>query len=235
MARAVSWWLALLALAWGARAGPGPPAAPAPPSPADWRFPQPLYNLTIPENSAPRTPARAPPGAPLAWLPQPPGARVRFRVRHGDKERLFKAEERASGDRVYLVLRARAGHVLNRERRDRYELQLRAAAALPDGARLEADALLALTVSDVNDLSPLFYPTEYDVEVPEDAPPHSSVARVAAEDADTGLNGEIYYSLQEPSDQFVVHVTSGVVSTTRALRRSEKHEHTLTVLAQVSL
>jgi protocadherin Fat 1/2/3 len=40
---------------------------------------------------------------------------------------------------------------------------------------------------------------------------------VKAEDADSGINGEIYYSIAEETDQFAVHPVSGVISLTRPL------------------
>ncbi|KAI5643561.1 cadherin domain-containing protein [Phthorimaea operculella] len=179
--------------------------------------------------------------AAVAWSDAGPGppfrfpqAQVRFRIRHGDKDKFFKAEERTVGDFCFLTIRTRAGHsdVLNRERRDSYHLDVRATAQLPDGTQLEADTEILVTVTDVNDLSPLFYPTEYEVTVPEDATVHSNVARVAAEDADLGINGEIYYSLAEPTDQFAVHPTSGIITLTRPLRATEHSRHNLVVLAR---
>ncbi|XP_075972507.1 FAT atypical cadherin kugelei isoform X2 [Anticarsia gemmatalis] len=226
-------WLVLAAL-WGARAGPGPPQAP-PAAPPELRFARSLYNLSIPENSPPRTYAEQPPAdEPLGVRLPAPDARVRFRIRHGDKDKFFKAEERTVGDFCFLSIRTRAGHadVLNRERRDSYRLDVRATAHLPGGRTLEADAALAVTVADENDLSPLFYPTEYEALVPEDTPLHASVARVTAEDADLGLNGEIYYSLAEPTDRFAVHPTTGVITITRPLSAAEAPLHEFTVLAR---
>ncbi|XP_063375219.1 fat-like cadherin-related tumor suppressor homolog [Cydia amplana] len=225
-------WLVLAAVAWCARAGPGPP--PAPERAPALAFAHALYNLSIPENSAPRTAALPPPASPPLGVRLPSGAHVRFRIRHGDKDKFFKAEERAVGDFAFCFIRTRAGHadVLNRERKDFYKLEIRATAQLPSGKQLEADTIVAITITDVNDLSPLFYPTEYDVLVPEDTPAHASVARVSAEDADLGLNGEIYYSIEENTDQFAVHPTSGVVTITRALSASERARHELTVLAR---
>jgi hypothetical protein len=43
------------------------------------------------------------------------------------------------------------------------------------------------------------------------------VPRVRAEDADSGINGEIYYSIAEETDQFAVHPVSGVLTLTRPL------------------
>lgn len=233
--RWVRTWLVLWAT-WCARAGPGPPDPPGPPGPDPLlRFAYALYNLSIPENSPARTYALQPPGDEPAGVRLPaPGARVRFRIRHGDRDKFFKTEERTVGDFCFLSVRTRAGHadVLNRERRDLYRLEVRATALLPSGRRLEADTTLALTIADENDLSPLFYPTEYEALVPEDAPPHASIATVSAEDADLGLNGEIYYSLAEPTDRFAVHPTTGVVTLTRHLSAAESARHELTVLAR---
>lgn len=226
-------WLVLVA-AWCAGAGPGPPALVAA-SPPAFLFPHTIYNVSVPENSPPRARASPPPGVSPPGLPLPaPGARVRFRIRHGDKDKFFKAEERTVGDFCFLSIRTRAGHadVLNRERKDTYRLDVRATATLPDGDQLEADTVVVVTVTDVNDLSPLFYPTEYEVTVPEDTAVHSSIARVAAEDADLGINGEIYYSIEEPTDQFAVHPTSGTVTLTRPLAFAESARRELTVLAR---
>ena len=233
--RGVRAWLALAAvwgLVWRVSGGPGPP--PPPPAP-ELRFTAALYNLSIPENSPPRTYAQQPPAAePLGVRLPASDARVRFRIRHGDKDKFFKAEERTVGDFCFLSIRTRAGHadVLNRERRDTYRLDVRATAQLPGGRQLEADAVLAVSIDDENDLSPLFYPTDYEAVVPEDAPLHSSVARVTAEDADLGLNGEIYYSLAEPTDRFAIHPTTGVITITRPLSAVESTHHKITVLAR---
>ncbi|XP_047023780.1 fat-like cadherin-related tumor suppressor homolog [Helicoverpa zea] len=234
--RGVRAWLALAALwglVWRASGGPGPPPAPA--APPALSFTRALYNLSIPENSPARTYALQPPAAePLGVRLPAPDARVRFRIRHGDKDKFFKAEERTVGDFCFLSIRTRAGHadVLNRERRDAYRLDVRATAQLPGGRQLEADAVLAVSVADENDLSPLFYPTEYEALVPEDAPLHSSIARVTAEDADLGINGEIYYSLAESTDRFAIHPTTGVITITRLLSAAESTHHKFTVLAR---
>ncbi|CAK1577864.1 unnamed protein product [Parnassius mnemosyne] len=217
--------LLLAAAAWCA-AGPGPPAL---------HFTRDLYNVTIPENSPPRTYADSPPATePLGVHLPVQDARIRFRIRHGDRDKFFKAEDHTVGDFCFLFIRTRAGHsdVLNRERRDSYRLDVRATAQMPDGTQLEADTVVVVEVTDENDLSPLFYPTEYEALVPEDTTLHSSIARVTAEDADIGINGEIYYSLAEPTDRFAVHPTSGIVTVTRALVAAENPRHEITILAR---
>lgn len=149
---------------------------------------------------------------------------IRFRITSGDRDKFFKAEERVVGDFCFLLIRTRTGNVdvLNRERKDRYVLEVRATSTKRDGKNkaivLEADTTVVVTVLDTNDLNPLFYPTEYEATVTEDTPLHRSILRVTAEDADLGRNGEIYYSFAQENDQFAVHPVSGVITLTRPLR-----------------
>ncbi|KAI8439844.1 hypothetical protein MSG28_001313 [Choristoneura fumiferana] len=189
-----------------ARRGPPgrAPRRPGPEGPRGFRF---AHALTARARGG-----RAPAAPPLAVPLPAPRAHVRFRIRHGDKDKFFKAEERTVGDFCFCFIRTRAGHA-----------DIRATAQLPSGEQLEADTVVAVTITDVNDSARCSTPRR--------PPAHGSVARVAAEDADLGLNGEIYYSLEEPTDRFAVHPTSGVVSTTRPLSAAEPR-HELTVLAR---
>ncbi|XP_014210543.1 fat-like cadherin-related tumor suppressor homolog [Copidosoma floridanum] len=207
----------------------------------EFRFTAGVYNVSIPENSMGKT--YAVPEEKMGMELGRAGLRsleeIRFRIVSGDKDKFFKAEERVVGDFCFLLLRTRTGNVdvLNRERKDRYVLEVRASARRrgTTGAKatlLEAQASVVVSVLDTNDLSPLFYPTEYEASVPEDTPTHRSVLKVAAEDADLGRNGEIYYSFAERTEQFAVHPVSGVVSLTRPLRYVERPMYELTVLAR---
>ncbi|XP_023289907.1 fat-like cadherin-related tumor suppressor homolog isoform X2 [Orussus abietinus] len=235
----------------------GPPAA--------FRFTRSVYNVSVPENSIGRTYAVPEErmgihlGGPVRGRGRgrgPGRPEVRYRIVSGDRDKFFKAEERTVGDFCFLFIRTRTGNVdvLNRERKDRYVLEVRATATFPAVKRKtsrdaeedneedpeegfeeivkEADTTVMVTVLDVNDLNPLFYPTEYETTVPEDAALHKNILRVVAEDADLGRNGEIYYSFAEESRQFAVHPVSGVLTLTRPLRYSEKAVHELKVLAE---
>ncbi|KAL1114861.1 hypothetical protein AAG570_007685 [Ranatra chinensis] len=162
---------------------------------------------------------------------------VRFKIVSGDKDKFFKAEERPVGDFWFLLLRTRTGNVdvLNRERKDKYVLEIKATAYKRDGKKsplAEAETTVVVRIIDTNDLNPLFYPTEFEEVVPEDTPLHRSVLAVSADDADLGRNGEIYYSFEDYNEQFAVHPTTGVVTLTRPLRHSEKAVHELLVLGQ---
>lgn len=204
-------------------------------APPAFEFTHRVYNVSIAENSLGKTYAAQPPNEQRLGIAITPGMDVKYRIASGDKDKLFKAEERIVGDFAFLAIRTRAGNVvLNREKIDEYRLEVRATGT-HRGSRtkivLDADCLVVVTVLDTNDLSPLFYPSEYTVAVPEDTPLHKSITRVIAEDADLGINGEIYYSFFEETDYFAVHTTTGVISLTRPLKFTDRSFHDLVVVA----
>lgn len=203
--------------------------------PYEFHFLHIAYNVSIPENSVGKTYAIQPPNEDRMGIYITPDLDVKYRIMGGDKDKIFKAEERIVGDFAFLAIRTRTGNVvLNREKDDHYKLEVRATATKREGKSkvvYEADTIVYVRVQDTNDLSPLFYPTEYSVTIPEDTPLHKSILRVIAEDADLGINGEIYYSLLDETEQFSVHPTSGVITLTRPLKFMERSVHELTVVA----
>lgn len=210
------------------------------PSPdVDFRFTEQLYNVSIPENSVGKVYATLPPGAERMGIHIRPNSLsdIRYKIVDGDRDKFFKAEDRVVGDFCFLFIRIRTGNndVLNRERKDRYILEVRATASQRDGKHkitLETATTVVVTVTDTNDLNPLFYPTVYNATVPEDTPVHQSILKVFAEDADLGRNGEIYYSFAEDTDQFAIHPMTGVISLSRPLRYNDGTYHELTVYGQ---
>lgn len=230
--------LVWLWLSWLAATGGGSPfeeakASPPPPSATpevdlsvddEFQFSLAQYNVTIPENSMGKTYVVPLQKMGIRLSPLEPVGEIKYQIKSGDKEKFFKAEERTVGDFCFLLIRTRTGNVnvLNRERKERYSLEVRATATRRDGKNkqivLEAEARVEVTVLDTNDLNPLFYPTEYEASVTEDTPLHRSILRVVAEDADLGRNGEIYYSFTEETDQFAVHPVNGIITLTRPLR-----------------
>ena len=59
------------------------------------------------------------------------------------------------------------------------------------------------------------------------------VGQVHAEDADKGINGEIYYSLMNPKSSFAVDPVTGVITLARPLSYHKKAQHEVTIMAQV--
>ncbi|KAK4880913.1 hypothetical protein RN001_004232 [Aquatica leii] len=207
--------------------------------PIDFRFRKSSYNVSIPENSVAKVYATPATGEERIgiYVPQNSFTDIRYKIVGGAREKFFKAEDKLVGDFCFLFIRTRTGNsdVLNRERKDKYILEVRATATRRDGKQkitLETETSIIVTVLDTNDLTPLFYPTEYNATVYEDTPIHQSILKVVAEDADLGRNGEIYYSFLDDTDQFAIHPMTGVITLTRPLRYNEGSYYELVVLGQ---
>ncbi|XP_033149615.1 fat-like cadherin-related tumor suppressor homolog [Drosophila busckii] len=194
-----------------------------------------LYNVTIPENSLGKTYARGVLHEDLAGIAVDSNYDVKYRIISGDKDKLFKAEEKLVGNFAFLSIRTRTSNVvLNREKTEEYVLKVKAHINYSHGKNIstyESETTIHVQVLDRNDLSPLFYPTEYAVTVPEDTPKHHSIVKVIADDADLGVNGEIYYSFLIESEHFAIHPTTGDITILKRLNYAENSHYELTVLA----
>ena len=198
-------------------------------------FTAPLYNASVPENALGNTAVVS--DTMMGVFLTDAALKVKYRITDGDDSNFFKAGKRVVGDFCFLELRVRPENhdVLNRESRDQYRLKVKAQHRRHDGTKEDlpgAVTQVVITITDLNDLSPLFMQQEYHVRLSEDTPLHSSVGRVKAEDPDEGLNGQIYYSFQQPTPVFAIHPTSGVVTLTRPLKFLERARYELTVQAQ---
>ncbi|XP_051019087.1 protocadherin beta-15-like [Acomys russatus] len=80
---------------------------------------------------------------------------------------------------------------------------------------------IRIVVMDTNDNAPEFSQAFYQVQVPENSPVGSVVAKVSAKDLDSGTNGEVSYSLfqssQEMSKTFALNALSGEVRLVKTL------------------
>ena len=146
-------------------------------------FTQDMYDVVIPENSLGRVYAVPSDLNTKMGIALPKsmisGHSVRFRIRSGDQDGFFKAEAEQVGDFVFLLIRTRTNtlDVLNRERRDSYQLEIRTRIRDKHKNRRlktasEASTIVRVTVKDVNDLDPFFSPSSYAFVVPEDTPLH---------------------------------------------------------------
>ena len=74
-------------------------------------------------------------------------------------------------------------------------------------------------LTDVNDLSPVFEKSIYEVSVSENVTPNETFFTVIARDADAGDNGVVTYSIENFSNLFHIDSTSGELSTLSNLDR----------------
>uniref|UniRef100_A0A3B4E9G9 FAT atypical cadherin 1a n=1 Tax=Pygocentrus nattereri TaxID=42514 RepID=A0A3B4E9G9_PYGNA len=192
------------------------------------KFTHSLYNATIYENSAARTFVECP--VKMGIFIQDRSWDIWYRIEAGDHEKIFKAEKYALGDFSFLRIRTKGGSsaTLNREVKDKYLFTVQ---AIERHSGAEAQTQVQLEVLDANDLRPLFSPTSYSISIPENTPIRASIGRVSATDADTGTNGEVYFSFKEWTAMFSIHPTSGVITLTGKLDYPEMPQYEIDVLA----
>lgn len=119
---------------------------------------------------------------------------------------------------------------LDREERASYLLHVQAA----DGGvpPLRSNGRVNVTLRDVNDNRPLFYPLQYFANVKENEPPGSYVTTVSATDPDLGRNGTVKYAIAAgDAAKFRVNANTGKISTLVPLDREEKTTYRLQVTA----
>ncbi|XP_044911825.1 protocadherin Fat 4 isoform X2 [Felis catus] len=93
-------------------------------------------------------------------------------------------------------------------------------------------ARINVSLLDMNDNSPVFYPVQYFAHIQENEPGGSYITTVSATDPDLGLNGTVKYSISAGDrSRFQVNAQSGVISTRMALDREEKTAYQLQIVA----
>uniref|UniRef100_A0A2K5D8Q4 Protocadherin Fat 3 n=1 Tax=Aotus nancymaae TaxID=37293 RepID=A0A2K5D8Q4_AOTNA len=104
---------------------------------------------------------------------------------------------------------------LDREEQDIYFLNITATDGL-----FVTQAMVEVTVSDVNDNSPVCDQVAYTALLPEDIPSNKIILKVSAKDADIGSNGDIRYSLYgSGNSEFFLDPESGELKTLALLDR----------------
>ncbi|KAJ3610697.1 hypothetical protein NHX12_022789, partial [Muraenolepis orangiensis] len=92
---------------------------------------------------------------------------------------------------------------------------------------------LTITVLDVNDETPTFFPGQYNVSLQESVPRDHAVARLNCSDNDAGLNAELSYFITDGNQdgKFSVGFRDGVVRTVVGLDRETQAAYTLVIEA----
>ncbi len=138
-----------------------------------------------------------------------------------------------------FTLDTRSGEVLfvrgtlNRERRQFYELEIRATDnGMP---RLYTDATLIISVADANDFDPVFVQDVFSGSVPERAAAGTPVLTVNATDNDEGSNAELRYRFDGYSGvEFTMDAITGVVSVGGVLDYEDESKRLFTLAVVVN-
>ncbi|XP_060035627.1 protocadherin Fat 3 isoform X2 [Erinaceus europaeus] len=116
---------------------------------------------------------------------------------------------------------------LDREEQDLYFLNITATDGL-----FVTQAMVEVSVSDVNDNSPVCDQVAYTALFPEDIAPDKIILKVSATDADIGSNGEIRYSLYgSGNNEFFLDPESGELKTVATLDRERVPAYSLVARA----
>uniref|UniRef100_A0A8C5THJ6 FAT atypical cadherin 4 n=1 Tax=Malurus cyaneus samueli TaxID=2593467 RepID=A0A8C5THJ6_9PASS len=119
---------------------------------------------------------------------------------------------------------------LDREEQSHFSLQVLATDL--GSPPLSSIARVNVTILDVNDNSPVFYPVQYFAHIQENEPAGTYVTTVSATDPDLGPNGTVKYSISAgDTSRFQVHGQTGVITTKIALDREEKTAYQLQIVA----
>lgn len=120
---------------------------------------------------------------------------------------------------------------LDKETLDKHVLKITAYERLDPS--ISSSTTIIIDVLDVQDNSPVFERSAYYAEIREDAPIGTTVLSVFARDLDSGLNGEVEYSLSEEfgSELLRINAGSGVIQTAQELDREKLASIRLNVIA----
>uniref|UniRef100_A0A669PWJ3 FAT atypical cadherin 4 n=1 Tax=Phasianus colchicus TaxID=9054 RepID=A0A669PWJ3_PHACC len=119
---------------------------------------------------------------------------------------------------------------LDREEQAHFSLQVLATDL--GSPPLSSVARVNVSLLDVNDNSPVFYPVQYFAHIQENEPAGTYVTTVSATDPDMGPNGTVKYSISAgDTSRFQVHGKTGIITTKIALDREERTAYQLQVVA----
>uniref|UniRef100_A0A3B4AHI4 Cadherin domain-containing protein n=1 Tax=Periophthalmus magnuspinnatus TaxID=409849 RepID=A0A3B4AHI4_9GOBI len=114
---------------------------------------------------------------------------------------------------------------LDREFQDHYNIKVSA-----NDSVWSTSTDVTISITDVNDNRPVFSEFHYTMNFPETIDTNVYVGQVHATDADLGLNGQILYVIEPPSEEFWVNMTNGEIFTKQPMSL-ENSEYSFQVIA----
>ncbi|XP_017273627.1 protocadherin-16 [Kryptolebias marmoratus] len=156
-----------------------------------------------------------------------------YAIREGNVGQTFRLETKRGANKV-LYLDLVVNGLLDREKRSLYTLVIEAF----DGGspRRVGSMTLEVTVTDINDHTPVFNQSRYHAIISESLPQGSSILQVFAADEDEGDNGLVLYEINrrqsDPDRYFVIDLKTGVITLNKPLDFELKRVHELVVQAK---
>ena len=151
-----------------------------------------------------------------------------YRIVSGNIDNTFDLDVRVRDNGVYMDIVV--NKTLDRETIANYTLVIEAY----DGGdpQLTGNTTVIITVTDVNDNSPVFTQTSFSAAINESAPINSTILRVTATDTDEGLNGEVVFRIDRDDGFFRIDPNTGIVYLNKNLDFENSPTHDFIVLAE---
>ncbi|TRY99245.1 hypothetical protein DNTS_022810, partial [Danionella cerebrum] len=181
-------------------------------------FGQKLYSLEVPENLEPVVLV----SLKATDLDTGESGRLEYKITAGDPDGDLQLD-RFSGA-------LSTSRPLDRERKGSYSLEV----VVHDhgSPALSSTTTVELSVLDVNDNTPRFSRSSFNIDVSEDAAVGLVVLDATATDKDEGENGQVFYFLsQEAKGAFTIHPETGRITTTALLDREKRASYVFHVFA----
>uniref|UniRef100_A0A4W6BPX2 Cadherin domain-containing protein n=1 Tax=Lates calcarifer TaxID=8187 RepID=A0A4W6BPX2_LATCA len=146
----------------------------------------------------------------------------------------FDAETPASIQELFRLdaVSGRLSTAVELDREDQASYLLHIQAADAGSPPLHSVGKVNITLRDINDNRPVFYPVQYFANVKENEPSGSYVTTVSATDPDLGRNGTVKYIITAgDASRFRINSNTGKITTLVPLDREEKTAYQLQVTA----
>lgn len=146
----------------------------------------------------------------------------------------FDAETPASVQELFRLdaVSGRLNTAVELDREDQASYLLHIQAADAGSPPLHSVGKVNITLRDINDNRPVFYPVQYFANVKENEPAGSYVTTVSASDPDLGRNGTVKYIITAgDAAKFRINSNTGKITTLVPLDREEKTAYQLQVTA----